>query len=205
VGDVKNAGLETEVPLEIYKPYFQWAWHKAHLIVRTSSDPMKLAAALPNEVMALNPDQPVAKMRTMEQILGDAVAQPRLRTLLLGLFGALALVLAAVGIYGVMSYSVAQRTHEIGIRMALGAQRRDVLKLVVGQGMLLAVIGIAIGLAAALCLTRVMASLLFGVSATDAMTFIGLSLLLAGVALLACYLPSRNATRVDPMIALRDE
>jgi putative ABC transport system permease protein len=142
---------------------------------------------------------------SLRQIVGASLAQRRFSMLLMGLFSSMALALAAVGIYGVMSYSVAQRRHEIGIRMALGAQAGDVLKLVIGQGMMLTSIGLAFGLAAALVLTRSLGSMLFGISATDWSTYAELSALLAGVAMLACYLPARGATQVDPIIALRQE
>jgi putative ABC transport system permease protein len=141
----------------------------------------------------------------MEKIVNDSVGPRRFAMMLLSVFAATAMILAAVGIFGVMNYSVTQRTHEIGIRMALGAQTRDVLKMVLGQGMLLAVIGVAIGIVGAFMLTRVMEGLLFGVSATDPVTYVIVSLLLTGVALLACYIPARKATKVDPMVALRYE
>jgi putative ABC transport system permease protein len=164
-----------------------------------------LAATVRKTVWEVDKDQPVSNIRTMEDILSKSIARQRFTMLLLGIFAGVALLLAAVGIYGVMSYSLAQRTHEIGIRMALGAQSRDVLKLAVGQGLKLVLIGVAIGLVAALGLTRVLKSLLFGVSATDPTTIFALSMLLVGVALLASYIPARRATKVDPLVALRYE
>src|SRR5205085_4480710 len=156
-------------------------------------------------IHTIDKDLPVFSIRTMDQLLGNSMAQRRLTLVLLASFAALALLLAAIGIYGVIAYSVRQRTHEIGIRIALGAQARDVFKLVIGQGMVPVVIGMAVGLAAAVVLTRLMSSLLFSISATDPVTFAVITLLLAGVALLACWLPARRAARVDPTIALRYE
>src|SRR6185503_9241683 len=161
--------------------------------------------AVRKEVLSIDPDQPLADVRTMEQWLGTAVAAPRYRTALLGLFALLALVLASTGIYGVMCYSVAQRTHEIGVRMALGARQLDVLKLVVRQGMLLTLVGVILGLTGAFALTRVMQSLLFGVTAKDPFTFAVVAALLSAVAFIACLVPALRATRVDPLIALRYE
>ena len=150
-------------------------------------------------------EMPITSLRTMEDYLSESVSQRRFNAILLGAFAILALILAAVGLYGVISYSVLHRTHEIGIRIALGAKRRDVFKLVIGQGMLLALIGVAIGLGAAFALTRLMSGMLYGISPTDPLTFAGIALLLIAVALLACYVPARRATKVDPMVALRCE
>ena len=175
------------------------------LVVRTAIDPMSLAASVRNTVWSLDKDQTVSDIDTMEHIVAKAVARQRFSMLLLGLFAALALVLAAVGIYGVLSYSVAQRTREIGVRIALGARRVDVLQMTVTQGLKLVGVGMLIGVVAAFMLTRVMASLLFGVSATDPLTFIGIALVLLMVAILASYIPALRATRVDPIVALRAE
>jgi putative ABC transport system permease protein len=157
------------------------------------------------EVSALDKDLPVSNIKFMDEIIGKSVAQPRVYALLLGIFAGLALVLASIGIYGVMSYSVTQRTHEIGIRMALGARPGDVLRLIIKQGMILGIAGIVIGLILSFVLTRVLASQLYGVSSTDAVTFTTISLLLMFVALIACYIPALRATKVDPMIAVRYE
>ncbi len=203
VGDVRHRGLNIEVRQTVYFPTLRLGY--ANLVVRTTTDPTGLAAAVRKEVTAVDPNQPVANVKTMEQWVSESVAQPRFRTVLLGLFSAVALVLAVVGIYGVVAYAVTERTHEVGIRLALGARGRDVLRLVVGQGMKLTLCGVALGLAASLALTRLMSSLLFGVTAHDPVTFAGVTLLFATVALVACLIPARRATKVDPMIALRYE
>jgi putative ABC transport system permease protein len=166
---------------------------------------MSLAQAVREAVWKVDKDQPVTSLRLMTDYLNDSVSQQRFNAVLLAAFALLALVLASVGIYGVMSYSVTQRTHELGIRMALGARRGDVFRLVVREGMKLALAGVAIGLAGAFAATRLMASLLYGTSATDPLTFALISLILTGVALAACFVPARRATRVDPMVALRYE
>jgi len=206
VKDVKQREWTAEPMREMYLPYLQNpAPSYLTLVARTTADPLSLAAAVRNEVWTIDKDVPVSQVASMEQVIAGATGGPRFNLLLLNLFASVALILAAVGIYGVMAYSVSQRTHEIGIRLALGAQTTDVIKLVVGQGMALTLIGVAIGLAAAFAVTRLMSSLLFGVSATDPLTFAVIALLLLLVALVACYLPARRATKVDPMVALRYE
>jgi putative ABC transport system permease protein len=206
VKDVRQFELDAEPKPQMYLSYKQADYFEPNdLVVSTNVEPLSLAAAVRKTVWEVDKDQPVSDIRTMEDILSESIARQRFSMLLLGIFAALALVLAAVGIYGVMSYSVAQRTREIGLRMALGAKASDVLKLVVGQGLKLVLIGVVFGLAAAFILTRVMSSLLFGVTATDPTTFIIISLVLISVAVLASYIPARRATKVDPMIALRYE
>jgi putative ABC transport system permease protein len=191
---------------QMYLSYVQAGFFAPrHLVVSTAVEPLGMAAAVRKAVWEIDKDQPISNIKTMEEVLSNSIARQRFSMLLLGIFAAVALVLAAVGIYGVMSYSVAQRTHEIGIRMALGARRSDVLKLTVGEGLKLVLIGVVIGLVAAFLLTRVMSSLLFGVGATDPTTFVTISLVLISVALLASYIPARRATKIDPMVALRYE
>jgi putative ABC transport system permease protein len=205
VADVKHFGLSAEARPSMYLPLSQAPARSMFLTIRTTSDPMSFVAAVRSQVSGLDKDLAVSNIATMNEIVSRSVAQPRFVLLLLGLFAGLALVLAAVGIYGVMSYSVTQRTHEIGIRVALGASSKDVVRLVVGQGMGLAVAGVAIGVMASLALTRVMESLLYGVSATDPVTYVVISLMLGVVAVMASVIPARRASKVDPMIALRCE
>ena len=205
VGDVKADRIEAEDWPTVYSAYPQLPDWTMTLVVRTAGPPLSVASAVEREVHRLDPDQPVADVRPMESVIDRAVAGARFNTVLLGIFAVAAFVLAAVGIYGVIGYDVSQRTHEIGIRMALGAQSKDVLKLILGQGARLAAYGIAAGLAAAFGLTRLMATMLYGVKATDAYTFGFISLLLGAVALFASYLPSRRATALDPLTALRHE
>ena len=204
VKDVRQNDFIAQPKMQMYFAYRQLKDLAANaLIVRTSVEPMSLATSTRDAIWAVDKDQPVANVDTMDHIVSEAIARQRFSMLLLGIFAALALILAAVGIYGVMSYSVAQRIHEIGIRMALGARRTDVLKMIVNQGLKLVSIGMMLGLAAAFLLTRVLQSLLFGISATDPVTFFGISLVLLAVAILASYLPALRATKVDPIIALR--
>jgi putative ABC transport system permease protein len=201
--DIRQFSLEFDASPTMYLPSINTGW--PNLVVRTTGDPLAMTTAIRSAVQSIDRDQPLANVRSMEQILASSVAEPRFRTMLLSAFAMLALALAGVGIYGVMSYSVARRTHEIGIRMALGARPNDTLKLVVGHGMALALIGVTVGLGGAFGLTRLLSSLLFGISPTDPFTFGGIALLLIGVAGVACYIPARRATKVDPMQALRCE
>jgi putative ABC transport system permease protein len=205
VGDVKHYRLDAETKAEIYVSYLQIPNPFMHIVVRTAADPVRAVAAVRREIAVVDKDQPVHNIKTMEQLFAESISQPHFNMVLLGVFAAVALVLAAVGIYGVISYAVTQRTREIGVRMAMGAQSRDILKLVVGEGMILVLAGVAIGLAGAFAVTRVMSSLLFGVTAADPIIFAAIPLLIAGVALLACWIPARRATKVDPVIALRFE
>ncbi|HYA98378.1 MAG TPA: ABC transporter permease, partial [Methylomirabilota bacterium] len=205
VGDVHLSDLASAPYPLAYWPYPELRYLSMTVVVRTAPPPLSLVGPVRRVLAELDKDQSMAKVATMDQLVGDSVARSRFTTLLLSCFAALALVLACVGIYGVMAYSVAQRTQEIGIRMALGAKRSDVLRLVLGQGARLAAIGVAIGIVAALALARLMTTLLYGVSAADPPTFIGVAVLLASVAILACYIPARRGMRVDPIVALRHQ
>ncbi|HMJ06594.1 MAG TPA: FtsX-like permease family protein, partial [Chthoniobacterales bacterium] len=202
VRDVKQFGFDVAAPMAMYETMAQFPASAVSLVVRAATDPATMVAAVRREIRGLDSDQAVFNIATMDQLVADSMSLRRFSMVLLGVFAALALILAAVGIYGVLAQAVSQRTHEIGIRMALGAQARDVLKLIVRQGMSLTVIGIAVGLGSAFALTRLLASLLFGVGATDPMTFLWLPILLAAVSFFACYLPARRAARLDPIKAL---
>ncbi len=203
---VKMEGLSTDSNrVQSYYPYLQSPGPGMSLVLRTKGDPISLANSARQQVLAIDKDQPVFGMQTIGEIWDASIAPDRLNLMLLTIFAALALVLAAVGIYGVMAYSVTQRTHEIGIRMALGASVGDVLKMVVGQGMLLVVIGLVLGLGAAFGLTRLMTTFLFGVGARDPLTFASIAVVIGLIALLATFIPARRATKVDPMVALRCE
>jgi putative ABC transport system permease protein len=205
VRDTRHSGLDKEPYPQMYGPAAQFPRRAMTLVARTSGDPTGLAPALRRELAAIDPDLPLYNVRTMEQVMSDSISRRRFQMVLIAAFAGVGLLLAAVGIYGVISYSVAQRRHEIGVRMALGARAADILKLVVGQGLGLTLAGVGVGLAGAFALTRVLASLLYGVTATDPLTFACVALALLGVALLACLLPARRATKVDPMVALRYE
>jgi putative ABC transport system permease protein len=204
VGDVHHTGLNSKPNPEIYLSYLQEPSTVLAVMMRTSVDPLQLAAAARQEISQIDKELPVT-ITTMDQIFSNSVSGQRFNALLLGIFASLALILASIGVFGVINYSVAQRIHEIGIRLALGAQRRDVFKLIVGHGLILALAGVTIGAIGAIALTRLMAGLLFGVSPTDITTFVSVSLLVVVVATFACYLPARRATRVDPLVALRYE
>jgi putative ABC transport system permease protein len=205
VADMRRTGFEREVRPETFLPQDQNPDNALTIVARTASDPASFANALRNEVWAVDKDQSVFEIQTMDQMLSQMTSQRRFTMLLLGILAGVALILAAVGIYGVISYSVTQRTHEIGIRLALGAQASDVFRLIVGQAIILAFVGVAVGLIAAFLLTRWMHGLLYGVSATDPLTFAAISVVLTGVALGASYVPARRAMKVDPMVALRYE
>ena len=205
VGDVRRTGFDAEVRPETFLPHQQASARGMMLMVRSTSDPASLTGAVREAVRSIDPDLPVFSVKPMDALLGDMMAQRRLNMLLFAILAGVALVLAAVGIYGVIAYSVTQRTHEIGIRMALGARRMDIVKMVVKQGVALAAGGVGMGLLASVLLTRLMAALLYGVSTTDLVTFVAISVLLTLVAVVASFIPARRATRVDPMIALRYE
>jgi putative ABC transport system permease protein len=209
VGNVKHLGLNKDFTPEYYVLHEQMPYNYMVMVVRTIGDPNSIVSAVRDEVRSMDKDLPLYNIRTMDEYLALSITQPRLIALLLAIFAGLALALTAIGLYGVVSYYVAQRTHEIGVRMALGARPKDVLRLVVIQSMALAVTGVIIGLAATFALTRVLGSLisdlLFGIRASDPLTFVAIALLIIGVALAACFVPARRAIEVDPMVALRYE
>jgi putative ABC transport system permease protein len=205
VGDVHESSLAAAPMPLAYWPYPEAPSKIMTIVVRTATPPLSLVPAIRGVLHRMDKDQPMAKIRTMDQLVANSVAGSRFMMFLLSAFAGLALVLACIGIYGVMAYSVVQRTQEIGIRMALGAQKNDVLRMVVGQGFRLTLPGTFMGIAGAIALTRFLSSLLYGVTPTDPPTFVAVSLLLTAVALLACYIPARRATRVDPVVALKYE
>jgi putative ABC transport system permease protein len=205
VGNVRYDSLIDELPPAVYFPHPDLAYSFMTLVIRTDGEPSAIAPAIQREIRSLDPNQPVSDVRTMNQVMSEWVARSRFNTLLLGLFAGLATLLSAVGIFGVMNYSVALRTREIGLRLAVGAQPRQVLLLILKQGFVLTIVGVLLGLGAAFALTRLLSGLLFGVTAVDVTTFTTISLLLVVVSLLACYLPARRAMRIDPLRALRYE
>jgi putative ABC transport system permease protein len=205
LGDVRNNKLAADVQPEIYLPFAQLPWTSMNLVVSTAGNPAAFVAPVRARVLAVDRDQPVTGVQTMDDLLATAAAQPRYATSLLGALAALALLLAVVGIYGAIAYSVAERTGEMGVRMALGAARTDILQMVLRQGLMMASIGIAIGLAASLAMTQLLSGLLYKVSVRDPLAFSVGAILFASIAALASYIPARRATHVDPMTALRYE
>jgi predicted lysophospholipase L1 biosynthesis ABC-type transport system permease subunit len=205
VAHVKNYGVDQPSRVESYVPFTQSTSGGGYIVLRTSGDPSSLSQAMRAAVQSVNPNIPVSRIQTLSAIVDENVAPRRLSVLLLSSFAGLALALAAVGIYGVMSYTITQRTHEIGIRIALGAGRGNIFRLVVGSGMMLLAIGIAIGLGGALYLSQFLGTLLFQVRPTDLLTFVGVPVILVAIGLAACSLPARRATSVDPILALRME
>jgi putative ABC transport system permease protein len=205
VGDTRRGGLDRQPWAELYYPHAQAPDRRMYLVVRTTGDPVALARAAQAEVWALDRDQPVSNVRTLQAMLAGAQANRRFTTLLLGIFAAVALVLAAIGVYGVIAYSTAQRTQEIGIRVALGATRQHVIRMVVAEGLKIGACGMILGVAAALVLTRLMSGLLFEVGEWDPLTFVSLPLLLMVLAIAASWIPARRAVSIDPIVALRAE
>jgi len=209
VGDVKYSGLDAPPEPTLYKPYFEPGWaslsREMFIVIRMNADPKVVAPAFRSTVRSMDANLPVSDIRTMNELLSKSVAQPRFRTLILGVFAAVALLLAVVGIFGVMSYLVGRRTRELGLRMALGATHQNVLRMILREGLSVVLIGIGLGLVEALLLARWIKSLLFGIAPADPVTFLSVGILLTLVALAACYIPARRAVRVDPMVALRHE
>ncbi|HVG39073.1 MAG TPA: FtsX-like permease family protein [Pyrinomonadaceae bacterium] len=205
MGDVRHANLDEAPRPEMYVPFAQFPVNSMSVVMRTAVRPQSLIPQIEREVRALDRELPLNDVKTLDERISRLIARPRFNTLLTGLFALLALALAAIGIYGVISYSVAERTHEIGIRMALGAGRMNLLKLILKQGMWLVIAGAALGVVIAALLTRLISSFLYGTSLIDPLVYAGVVSLLLTVALLACLIPARRATRVDPLVALRDE
>jgi putative ABC transport system permease protein len=203
-GDIRNKGLAEETQAQVYVPFPQLPWGNMNLLVRTDVPPLSMASVVQKQISAVDADQPVTSVQTVDQLMDSSRAQPRFTMLLLGLFSLAALILAIIGIYGVLAYSVAQRRHEMAIRLALGAERGDILRLVVRQGLGLALVGIAVGLCAAFLMTRLMSSMLYDVSARDLTTFAIAPVIFLCIALLASYLPARRATRLNPLEVLRE-
>jgi putative ABC transport system permease protein len=205
VGDVRHLGLDAPPTPELFMPYPQWPSDEMSLVLRAATEPTSLIPVIKKEIWRVDPDQPVTNIKTMDELVSTEAAGRRFVLQLIGAFASIALVLAAVGIYGVVSYSTRQRTHEIGIRMALGARGQQIMWLVAGQNAKWLLIGITTGVASALALTRLLAAYLYAVRPTDPLTFVAVSSLLLAVALASVYIPARRATKVDPMVALRYE
>jgi ABC-type transport system, involved in lipoprotein release, permease component len=205
VGDVKQYGLDRETTLQAYEPYMHMPFSNMTFVVRSTTDPSSLFQSIRSRLRNVDKDQPLTSMKLLDQIVSESTGQRRFSATLLTAFAGVALILATVGLYGVMAYLVTQRTHEIGLRMALGAARTSVFRLIVGQGLVLTAFGLVIGLAGALALTRLMSSMLYETSATDPLTFAGIPIALALVSFFASYLPARRAMKVDPIVALRYE
>jgi putative ABC transport system permease protein len=205
IGDIKQYGLDKNAVDEIYVTMAQNPFLDANLVIKTAVEPMSIARGIIESIYAIDPNQPAARVRSLEEVRAESVAGPRLTSNLLGIFALLALAIAATGIGGVMALAVGQRKHEIGVRMAIGARPAEILRMILGQGMGMVVIGVALGLLGALGLTRLLSGLLFEVGPTDPLTFVGVATVLALAAFAACYVPARRAARVDPMIALRAE
>jgi putative ABC transport system permease protein len=205
VRHVRSRTLEAPSRVQMYWPHAQDPWRTASLVVRTAGDPLALVNTVRQQVALRDPDQPVYRIRSMESVLSGALAQRQLLLRLIGMMAGMAMLLSAIGLYGVIAYSVAQRMHEFGIRLALGADRLGILRLIIGRGMVLTVIGCALGLAVTIPVRRAVGSLLYGIGPHDPLTVASVLLLLCGVSLPACYLPARRATRIDPSIALRQE
>jgi putative ABC transport system permease protein len=203
VGDVKQTGLKAAVPPQVYEPFFQKPSNSFSIVVRGVGKPLSLAESVRRQVLVLDEEQPISNVRTMGDIVGASMSQDRLSTSVLGLFALLALILAAVGIYGVIAYAVAQRTNEIGIRMALGARRTGILKLILAESLQIVLIGLGIGLVASFGLMRLLSSLLYEVKANDPIIFVAVSVVLLVAAIAAAYVPARRASRIDPIVALR--
>jgi putative ABC transport system permease protein len=206
LADAKLYGLDAPVEPAFYVPHAQHpSEFSMAVVVRTAGDPAAMTSAVRHEIMKLDPEQPISNVRTMEKVLSDSLTMRRVSMLLLTVFASLALILATVGIYGLTAYSVSRRTHEIGLRVALGASQPQILRLVVGRGLVTSVVGAAVGVAAAFALTRGLSGMLYGVTATDPLVFAGVPLLLIAVSAVASYIPARKATRIDPLVALRYE
>src|SRR4029077_13449005 len=205
VGDIKQYGLDKDVVDEIYVPMAQNPMMQSSLVIKTAVEPMSIARGVIELLHVIDPNQPAARVRSLEQVRAESVAAPRLTTNLLGLFALLALAIAATGIGGVMALAVGQRRHEIGVRMAVGARPAEILRMILGQGLALALVGVVLGFLGALWLTRLLQQLLFEVAPTDPLTYAAVAVVLALAALVACYVPARRASRVDPMMALRTE